>query len=124
MPAGRPTKYDPSMCEIVVTLMAEGASRVEVCAELGICYETFQTYQEDHPEFSEAVKKGVQLCQAWWEREGRTNLKNKDFSYTGWYMNMKNRFKWTDRQEVEHSGKMTLEEFVAGSYQENDTGSK
>ena len=117
---GRPKKYDPAMCETVVSLMAEGASRVEVCAELGIHYETFQIYQEIHPEFSEAVKKGVQLCQAWWEREGRTNLKNKDFSYTGWYMNMKNRFKWTDKQEVEHSGKVVLEDLVAGS---NDSSS-
>lgn len=102
----RPTKYDPVMCEVVVDLMRDGASRVEVCAELDICYDTFLAWQAEHQEFSESVKRGVDLCQAWWEREGRTNLKDKDFSYTGWYMNMKNRFAWADRNEVKHSGEI------------------
>lgn len=104
MPAGRPTKYDPAICARVVEMMAEGASRTEVCADLDICYETFQRWQVTHPDFSEAVKKGLQLCQAWWEREGRKNLKDRDFSYTGWYMNMKNRFGWQDKQSTELTG--------------------
>lgn len=105
---GRPTKYDPAMCARVVEMMAEGCSRVEVCADLGICYETFQRWQESHPDFSESVKRGLQACQAWWEREGRTNLKDRDFSYTGWYMNMKNRFGWKDKQETTISGELDL----------------
>lgn len=105
---GRPTKYDPAMCARVVEMMAEGCSRVEVCADLGICFETFQRWQESHPDFSESVKRGLQLCQAWWEREGRTNLKDRDFSYTGWYMNMKNRFGWKDRNEVDAKVGVTL----------------
>lgn len=96
----RPTKYDPAMCEQVVELMRVGASKTEVCAELDICFDTLIAWQEAHSEFSEAVKRGVQLCQAWWEREGRTALRDKDFSYTGWYMNMKNRFGWKDKQEI------------------------
>lgn len=102
----RPTKYEESMCKVVVDMMTEGASKVEVCAELGICYDTFLDYQEKHAKFSESVKKGDQLSAAWWERQGRLSLKDKEFSYTGWYMNMKNRFGWADKQEVKHSGEI------------------
>lgn len=99
MAGGRPTKYDPAMCEKVVELMSVGASKIEVSAEIGITSETLYDYCEKHPEFSDAVKRGEQLSAAWWERHGRQNLDNKEFNATLWYMNMKNRFKWSDRTE-------------------------
>ena len=55
---------------------------------------------EEEEEFSGTVKRGRQLSASWWEKIGRKNLENKDFSFTGWYMNMKNRFKWKDRHDV------------------------
>lgn len=105
---GRPTKYKPEMCGIVIELMAEGASKIEVMAELGIWEEAFYSYIRKHEDFSQAVKKGTQLSAAWWERKGRVNLENGQFSYTGWYMNMKNRFGWTDKQDVHNTGDMQL----------------
>lgn len=101
----RPTKYRKEMCERIPDLMAEGMSKVEVCAELGIHYSTFLDWQKNIPEFSESVKTGEQLSAAWWEKQGRTNLENKEFQAALWYMNMKNRFKWADKQQVEHTGK-------------------
>ena len=107
MAGGRPTKFKEEMCETVICLMSEGASKIEVCAELGICFDTIAEWcnpKGDYfkPTFSEAVKKGLQLSQAWWEKNGRTNLENRDFNYTGWYMNMKNRFGWADKKEIDH----------------------
>ena len=56
-----------------------------------------------------AIKRGLQLSQAWWEKQGRTNLISKyqgdTFNATLWYMNMKNRFKWVDKIQNEHTGK-------------------
>lgn len=106
----RPTKYTEDMGDRVIELMKDGASKVEVCAELDICYDTFQDYQEKHPEFSESVKRGERLSQAWWEKNGRLALRDKEFNPTLWYMNMKNRFNWADKQETktEHSGELKI----------------
>lgn len=105
MPAGRPSKYDPSMCKDIVALMKEGASKTEVCAHLDIHYDTLLEWSNPEgeyykEEFSDAIKKGERLSEAWWQMKGRTNLENKDFSATLWYMNMKNRFGWRDKQEI------------------------
>ena len=33
-------------------------------------------------------------------KQGRKNLENKEFNSTLWYMNMKNRFGWKDRNDL------------------------
>jgi len=111
---GRPSKYKPEMCDQAIELMREGASLVEVAAEIGVCRETIWDWTSEDSErfieeFSNTIKKGIRLSEAWWERKGRTSLENKDFSYTGWYMNMKNRFGWRDKQEVTGSDGGPLE---------------
>ena len=105
---GRPTKYKPEMCKTVVELMSEGASQYEVLATLGISEDTFYRWKKENEEFSDSIKRGVRLSQTWWEKQGRISLKDREFNYTGWYMNMKNRFKWADKQEVKNEGITTV----------------
>lgn len=97
----RPTKYKPRiMLPKILKIMREGASKTEVAAELDISRETLNEWRKEYPEFSDTIKKGEVLSQAWWERKGRENLENRSFNYAGWYMNMKNRFGWKDQQQV------------------------
>ena len=105
---GRPTKYKPEMCDIVIELMKEGASQQEVLGELGISNATFYKWKQENEEFSETIKRGIRLSQAWWEKEGRTSLRDREFNYTGWYMNMKNRFNWSDKKEFNNEGSITV----------------
>jgi len=105
---GRPTKYRSKMCETVIELMRDGASQDEVIGHLDISRETFYRWKEENQEFSDSIKRGVRLSRTWWERQGRINLKDREFNYTGWYMNMKNRFKWADKQEVKNEGNVTI----------------
>ena len=97
---GRPTKYRSEMCTILEEMMREGASQIEVMAEIDITEDTFYRWKKENEEFSESVARGKLLSQAWWERMGRLNLENTKFNYRGWYMNMKNRFQWTDKTDI------------------------
>jgi len=109
MGAGRPLEkldLDDGWQNEVIELYSAGASDVEVKA---LIYEIRGSFSNDlwdrwlidEPEFSETIKVGKMLSEAWWAKSGRVNLKDKDFSYTGWYMNMKNRFGWSDRVQNE-----------------------
>ncbi len=63
----------------------------------------------EEPEFSETIKMGKMLSAAWWYRNGRENLKDREFNYTGWYMQMKNRFGWTDKTQVEQNSNIKIQ---------------
>jgi len=85
----------------IIELSLEGASIIELSVELEISRDTFYELSKRDEEFSDTVKRCKDLSEAWWTKKGRKNLENKDFNYTGWYMNMKNRFNWADKQEIE-----------------------
>lgn len=116
MGAGRPQSnidLPEGWYKRVLGLYEDGASDVEVKAWIyeqrgSFSNDLWERWLKDEPEFSETIKVGKMLSEAWWSRTGRKNLENKEFSYTGWYMNMKNRFGWRDKQEVEQSGQSTL----------------
>ena len=107
---GRPKKTLKDLTKnwekLIINLMSEGASIVEVSQELKITRDLLYRFIKDYPEFSDTIKRGKEASEAWWTRTGRRNLENPKFSYTGWYMNMKNRFGWKDKQEVEHNGEV------------------
>lgn len=112
MAGGRPTKYKPEMCETVIECGKEGMSKCEMALQLGIRYSTFNAWEHEKPEFSEAVKEAERFSQAWWERVGRlaTIGQVDGFNSTAFIFNMKNRFKedWRDKHEVEQSGDLNV----------------
>lgn len=105
----------------ILDLYSEGASDVEIRELIYLktkektkaSFGLWDRWMEEEEEFFETIKQGRMLSEAWWAKTGRKNLNNKEFSYTGWYMNMKNRFGWKDKQEVdqktEHSGGIKIE---------------
>jgi len=117
MPAGRPKKQLSDLpdkwYDTTLALYSVGASDVEIRAELSIAQSTWERMLKEEEEFSITIKKGRQLSNAWWERQGRTNLKETKFSATLWYMNMKNRFHWADKQEIQHGVDDKLARIIA-----------
>jgi transposase len=108
MPAGRPTKYDPAMCDTVIQCGRDGKTLVGMADELDINRETLNEWMKIHPEFSDAVKEGLRKSQAWWEDQGRiATFGGVDgFNATSYIFQMKNRFRadWNDTLKSEHSG--------------------
>lgn len=90
----------------------EGASDVEVRCLLGIGESGWYTLIEDDDDFRRTVKQCKDLCQVWWERQGRKmSCGESDGNATTWIFNMKNRFGWKDKTELtgEGGGPMVIE---------------
>ena len=110
--AGRPKDDLKSLPEkwynSILEEYREGASDVEIKGLIAEWRGSFSNdlwdrWIKEEEEFSETIKTGKILSERWWAKNGRKNLENKDFNYTGWYMNMKNRFGWSDSQKLDHT---------------------
>jgi len=97
-----PDKWEES----IINLAKKGGSIVEIAVELDISRKTLYNLSERDEYFLHTIKKCKRYCEAWWLGKGRTELDNRDFSYTGWYMNMKNRFGWADKKEIKEEKKV------------------
>lgn len=106
-PGGTPKKMltdlPENWKEIILENMSVGASQIEVMAKLGISRTVWDRFLDEEPEFIAIVEQGTGLCEAWWMTEARNNLYNHKFQTVLWYMNMKNRFGWKDKAEVDYT---------------------
>lgn len=111
MPAGRPTKYDPAFCDLVLEVGENGGTLAEMAEVCDVERHTLNAWVERHEEFSTAVKRGLQKAQVLWERRGMAATFGDcdGFNATSFIFNMKNRFKedWRDKVEQEQSGSVT-----------------
>ncbi len=85
---------------------AEVKVAIAISPARALSNDLWDALQEREEEFSEAVKQGRQVAEAWWQVQARKGLFTHDgekFSASLWFINMKNRFGWRDKQEVEHS---------------------
>ena len=89
--------------EKVVNLMKEGASILEVRAEVGIGRDLWDRMYDEEEEFRKVIDYAKELSEAWWMNQARSNLYNHKFQTVLWYMNMKNRFGWKDKAEVDYT---------------------
>lgn len=112
---GRPTKYSPEFCDMVLEVMSQGYSKEAVAGHLEISKDTLYNWEKEHKDFSDALKRGVELSRVFWEKIGIEHITHfaksgKQLNATAWIFNMKNRFSWTDKKEVD-VGEVTKKTF-------------
>ena len=102
---GTPYKYRQEFCEQVVEILAQGKSLAAVCAHLDVSRQALYDWRDAHPEFNNALQRGIQKCQAYWEEIGKDGIVgNLDkFSATPWIFTMKNRFRDDYKEDKEPS---------------------
>lgn len=106
---GRPTKYKPEYCEALIEHMSQGLSFEAFSAVIDVNQDTLHEWAKVHSRFSEAKKQAFSKCRLFWEKigiEGIWNVEGKTLNTGNYCFQMKNRFKWTDRVEVEAGEKM------------------
>lgn len=111
---GRPTKYDPSLCDRVKDLCLMGATDAEISEIIEIHIDTFYTWKNKYPEFSDAIKEGKEIADAnvvksLYKRANGFKEDDKYFppdptSCIFWLKNRR-RHQWRDKQDIEHTGK-------------------
>lgn len=108
-PVGRPrttiNDLPVNWRDLVIDCGQEGGSAVEMRCLLGIAQSAWETLLKDSEDFRVTVKNAQDLCQVWWERQGRHMTTGADGNATVWIFNMKNRFGWRDKQEIDHTTK-------------------
>lgn len=112
----------------ILSEYSQGASDVEIKASIWewrgkFSDDLWDRWLKEEEVFSGTIKKGRALSARWWEKNGRTNLKDKDFNPTLWYMNMRNRFGWRDKTDFTSDGeKITAVEIsYVGTNKATDT---
>lgn len=105
-PLGRPSKYVSDHDMALIAHMSEGYSYESFAALLNVHIDTLYEWEKKHDSFSEAKKVGRAKSMLMWEKMGLLGTlgKIKGFNSTAWIFNLKNRFGWTDRQDVTSDG--------------------
>jgi len=97
--------------EIILSMSYKGASEVEIRAAIlksnGLKYDSvhnlWYALKNRETEFQETLSIAKVFCEAWWVEKGQKKLNSQYFQGYTWLANMKNRFGWRDKTEIEHN---------------------
>lgn len=90
---------DKDWVQKLVEIYSSGGSDEEICAELKITMDQFSALYRTDADFKKLVDIGRVLSKAWWYRQGRENVSNRNFNSSLYNFQMKNRFGWSERGE-------------------------
>ena len=110
MAGGRPTKYDPKYCEMLISYMGKGLSIEAFAGSIEVNRDTIYEWLNKFPEFSDSYSVAKMKQADFFEKMGIQAMagKIKGFNSATYIFTMKNKLKWTDRQEVEQNNNINI----------------
>lgn len=87
----------------LVELYENGASDVEVCADLKYPWREFEKRLNNDDAFKQLVEYGRLAAKAWFLRQGRLGVKDKSMNFPVWFAMMKNRYGWSDKVDMNNT---------------------
>ncbi len=117
---GPKSGFKKEYCSQLIDHMDKGYSFESFAGIIGIARSTLYRW-EKHLEFKEAKEIGFAKCLLFWEKIGIDACMGKimGFNGTSYVFNMKNRFNWKDKREVDTNVTASFEDVV--KYMENAT---
>ncbi len=121
MKIGRPTKYKPEYCQMLIKHMSEGLSFKTFGVEINVDEDTLFEWCNKHKEFSESKRIGRRAQESFYEKFGRSAMagKIKNFNATAFVWMTKNMIGWRDKHDIELSGKEGAEPIQIQTSQES-----
>lgn len=103
---GRPTKYKPEFCDVIMAVGEDGGWLSEMAEACDVHRSTMDEWAAKHSDFSEALTRAKQKAQAWFELNGRMGLFAEKFNAALWQKQMSARHpdEYTEKRKNEHSG--------------------
>lgn len=105
-PVGRPSKYDPEFCHVVLALADDGLGPAAYAVQFDVDKATLYRWAQEHPDFATALQKAKAREQVWWEQQGRMGLFADKFNATVWQKTMAAKFRddYTEKTVTEVTG--------------------
>lgn len=117
---GRPTKYKEEYCEMLIDHLASGKPFRSFGRKIGVSVETIYEWTRKHPEFLDALKDGrLDGYEKYLElitQGARGEIQGFNATAAIWFG--KNVYKWTDRIEQKVDAKITLENLIEQSFED------
>jgi hypothetical protein len=116
---GRPSLYDPRYCDEVIVHMEQGYSLASFSDYILVNRDTIHEWTRVHPDFSDAVARGKAARLKFWEKLGievaQTGGNGSQATMVIFGLKNMGSDEWRDKQEVTHSGQLSLTSLVEAS---------
>lgn len=100
MPAGRPSKLEPQIVELLAHAFEDGATIEEACVVAQIDRQTYYNWIKDHEDFSARMES----ARNWTTEVARSNLakriKRGDVPVSQWWLERKAKNEFSTRNEL------------------------
>jgi len=99
---GAPTKYKKEYCKGVIDYLSKGKSITQYASSLMVHKDTVYEWAKVHLEFSDALKLGRQLSEAYWQDKLADDMYDTSINSPLYKLYFANRFGWSDKVETKN----------------------